>query len=234
MIKVQWLGLQPLSKMEAETDRLVAAGEERILLFEPFPAFRYSHIDDLGSLRVSSADFARYCKKNGINIVHTHDGGGLLYHGLGQLVMYTSLRMPQNFHPHNLRNVLQDTMIRFLEGCAIAARANYTVYGSQGVWVEDDGELRKIGFLGARFSLKINGEKIISRGCVVNLSTDLAPFELINPCNLPNTHVSSVERLTGSAPKIDTQLAHAFSKIFVDVLGEHLGRDLDIEYVKYA
>ena len=235
MIKVQWLGRRALSEMEAKVNTTVASKEETVFLFEPLPAFRFSHAHDLGSLRVSSLEFARYCKKNGIEIVHTHDGGGLLYHGPGQLVMYTTLRMPPDFHPHHLRNVLQDAMIRFLlEKYAVEARANYTVYGSQGVWVEDGGELRKIGFLGARFSLKANGEKIISRGCALNLSPDLAPFELIHPCNLPNVCVSSVERLTGSVPKIDTQLARVFSKIFIDVLGKHLGQKIGIEYSKYS
>lgn len=220
MIRVHWLGKQSVGDIEARTDIAVARGEEHLFIFEPLPTFRFSHDHDMNFLRVQRKYFDIYRAERGIGLTQTRDGGGLLYQGPGQLILWPIMRIPRDFWPSHARSIFEETMIRFLANCGVYAFRHEPTFTSQGVWVDDHDELRKIGFFASRFSKIPNGPMVLSRGCAVNLNPDLRPFEFINACNIPGVRVSSVARLLGSSPTIDERLAHEFAGIFSQVMRE--------------
>jgi len=181
------------------------------------------------------------CAANDIDLERTNRGGGLMYHGPGQLICAPVLMLGPGFGIPYYRMALEETMIRILKdlfnlnafricydddqhhwaterGEPIDLFRNEFHNGVQGVWVFDrNGEVRKIGFLGAQFDLR---SRVITHGCALNLAPSLEFFDLIDPCNLPGVQVSSVERLKGFRPKVNARLAHTFAETFTEVIGE--------------
>jgi len=231
MIRVRWLGKQSVKDIEARTDIAVARGEEQVFVFEPLPTFRFSHDHDMNFLRVQRKYFEEYRAEQGIDLTRTRDGGGLLYQGPGQLIVWPIIRIQRDFWPSHARSIFEETMVRFLRSYGVYAFRHEPTFISSGVWVDDHNELRKIGFFASRFSKINNGMTILSRGCAVNISPDLRPFELINPCNIPGAHVSSVARLTGSSPDIDEALGSELVVTFSQVVREWTDGKISIPHM---
>lgn len=110
-------------------------------------------------------------------------GGGLTYHGPGQLVVYPIL----DIH----RNPIQGDVhryVRLLEEVILHTLKTYGVQGTRqeglpGVWTQQG----KIAFIGLHLQ---NG--ITSHGFSLNLNTDLRPFSQIIPCGLPGLQVTNL------------------------------------------
>jgi lipoate-protein ligase B len=114
-------------------------------------------------------------------------GGRLTYHGPGQILAYPILALAgpeRDLHAY----------LRTLEAAIIAALQDFGVPGERrvgqaGVWVGE----AKIASIG----VAVRGW-VTWHGLALNLTGDLAGFNLIDPCGIPGLRVTSLERETGT------------------------------------
>jgi len=156
-----------------------------------------------------------------IKVIFTDRGGDVTYHGPGQLVLYPIL----NLRAHHLSVPgyvwnLEETAIRLLAAYGIAAGR---VEKLRGVWVGQE----KIAALGVHLSRWIS-----KHGLALNVSTDLDPFTLINPCGT-GRRVTSMTRLRGSEismEEVEKGMIQSFAGVFGSKISEEdpkiLGGDL--------
>lgn len=110
-------------------------------------------------------------------VVQTNRGGGNIYHGPGQCVVYFAARLKDlSFeHPHEL--------IEFLEDCICQVALQHSIEALKrldgpGVWIPSSTGLLKVAFIG----LRMNKDMWVSHGMAVNLQCDLSKFENIDVC----------------------------------------------------
>jgi len=145
-------------------------------------------------------------------------GGGVTWHGPGQLVAYPILALAargRDVHRYirRLEAVLVATLARF--GVAAGTRAGLT-----GVWVGE----RKIASIGVGVR-----RWVTMHGVALNVAPDLAYFRAIVPCAMPEVTMTSIERECGTAPAM-AECEEIFVRCFREVFGagerraEELGR----------
>lgn len=151
----------------------------------------------------------------GVSLHPINRGGDITLHAPGQLISYPIVELPQGRRDvRRYVKSLTEVMRQIAEHYEIASG---TVEGYIGLWVDQDrprhwqGEseatsLAKIGAIGVAIS-----RWVTTHGFALNLTTDLALFDLIVPCGIPEHPVTSVEALTGETPTVRdaAHLAHA-------------------------
>jgi lipoate-protein ligase B len=142
----------------------------------------------------------------GISIFRTDRGGGVTYHGPGQLIGYPILNLMRNKltvsrYIWKLEEVVLTTLLNLgIHGCRIS--------GYPGVWVGEE----KVCSIGLRI---IKG--IAMHGFALNVNPDLHSFELIHPCGITGKRITSISRLLGyevAVNDIVDSLLKAFSIVF--------------------
>lgn len=146
---------------------------------------------------------------------HIRRGGGLTWHGPGQLTVYPIVGFRDLWRAadatqlapspmHWFTDRLEEAMIQTAAKCGVAGGHR----GHVGVWVTGpDGVARKVGFVGLQAA-----EWVSMHGCSLNVSNSLAPFDDIVMCELPGRQATTLQR-EGSDASVDTA-------------GEHLVRSL--------
>lgn len=143
----------------------------------------------------------------GVEVFESGRGGDVTYHGPGQLVGYPILDLrPDRCDVHRYVRDLEETLIRAVATLGINA---HRVPGLTGAWVADD-KLAAIGVRIARW--------VTSHGFALNVSPNLAHFDLIVPCGIADKGVTSIERVTGR-PVAMTEVADAVAAALADVFG---------------
>src|SRR6187402_1327923 len=124
----------------------------------------------------------------GVAVEETGRGGDVTYHGPGQIVGYPIIDLrPDRQDVHRYVRDLEEVMIRT---CADYGLEAARIAGLTGTWLGTrSGAAEKIGAIGVRIS-----RWITSHGFAFNVSTNLAHFQLIVPCGIPDRGVSSLER----------------------------------------
>lgn len=111
------------------------------------------------------------------NVVQTNRGGGSIYHGPGQCVIYFAAQLNKlNFNDvHELIVFLEDCIYKIAldNGLEAIKRVN-----GPGVWLQTEMGLKKNAFIG----LRVNKNNWVSHGMAVNLNCDLDKFDCINVC----------------------------------------------------
>jgi len=157
-----------------------------------------------------------YLSKNNIDFIKISRGGDITYHGPGQLVGYPIFDM--NIHSKDihryLRN-LEEAIILCLFDFGIEARR---IDKLTGVWVKRS----KIASIGVGIK-----RWVTYHGFALNINTDLALFDMINPCGLQRVRMTSIKDWLGQQTDIDTELVmknivDAFSKVFEIDLGDEM------------
>jgi lipoate-protein ligase B len=142
----------------------------------------------------------------GIELHEIGRGGDVTYHGPGQLVGYPILDLrPDRCDVRRYVRDLEQVMIQVASSYGVAAQR---VEGVTGAFCED----RKFGALGVRIS-----RWVTMHGFAINVSTDLNAFQLIVPCGLAKTPVTSLARETGrelSMPEVVGRTAATFAELF--------------------
>ena len=131
----------------------------------------------------------------GVDVVESDRGGDVTFHGPGQLVAYPIVRLAD----HRLS---VGAYVKALEHAVLATLADFGVDGrldpaAIGVWVDAAGPgdgclMAKVCALGVRIKRGVS-----LHGVALNVTTDLAFFDLIVPCGLAGRAVTSLERLLG-------------------------------------
>ena len=187
-----WLGRVDYREAWARQHALVdarAAGaiSDTLLLLEHPSVLTLGRQADPTFVRASATELA----ERGVELIHVERGGEVTYHGPGQLVAYPIVRLAD-------RGVLLRPFVRALEAAMAETCASYGVQagrrdGHPGCWVDPDGAApRKIGALGIRVERGVS-----YHGIALNVTTDLAEFELIDPCGMPGVVVTSIAAEAG-------------------------------------
>ncbi|MFB3925166.1 MAG: lipoyl(octanoyl) transferase LipB [Syntrophales bacterium] len=120
----------------------------------------------------------------GVPVIHVERGGDITYHGPGQAVVYPIFHFYENgFNMIQFVEKLEDFVIRILRDYSIEGRRKSE---NRGVWVGDD----KIASIGLAVR-----QKVSFHGLALNYNTDLKFFEMINPCGLKNTKMTSISTI---------------------------------------
>ena len=204
---VRRLGSVPYAEGLRLQDELVAsrrAGEtpDTLLLLE------HPHVITLGS----SADEAHVLvepaerDRLGIEVFEVGRGGGVTYHGPGQLVAYPILDLkPDRKDLHAYLRDLEEVLIRVAGAHGVSAQRRP---GLTGVWT-DAGKLAAAG-------VRVSSQWITSHGVALNVSSDLSFFDRIVPCGIVGEGVTSLEHELGRPVHME-HVARAFTEAFADV-----------------
>jgi lipoyl(octanoyl) transferase len=210
----RWLGRRGYRSAHALQKRLVGERADgllfdQLLLVEHPAVLTLGRNSDEAHIRASEADL----EQRGIEVVRVERGGEVTYHGPGQLVAYPIIALHE-------RGLLLRPFVRALEAALVETCAAHGVTaarrdGHPGCWCDPDGPVpRKIGALGLRVERGVS-----YHGIALNVTVDLADFELIDPCGMPGTVSTAIARELGeatAAPSTDSveRAAAVFARAF--------------------
>jgi lipoyl(octanoyl) transferase len=144
--------------------------------------------------------------REGVRFFETTRGGDITYHGPGQIVGYPILHLGEgNRDVRKYVTSLEEVLIRTVGDFGITATR---IDGRRGIWVGQN----KIAAIGVRIA-----RWVTSHGWALNVSTNLDHFNLITPCGLQGTGVTSIHRETGEAvphERVKERLVTNFAAVF--------------------
>jgi lipoyl(octanoyl) transferase len=206
-LRIRRLGRVPYGRGLELQERLVAERQkgavgDQLLLLEHEPVFTLGR-----NARAENVLYpAELLRQRGFDVHETGRGGDVTYHGPGQIVGYPILDLsPDRRDVHRYVRDLEEVMVRTCADYGVEAGR---IAGLTGTWVGRE----KIGAIGVRIS-----RWVTSHGFALNVSTDLAAFELIVPCGIRDKGVTSLERLLGRAVPLDEvmdRIAAHFAAVF--------------------
>lgn len=155
-------------------ERIAAAVEsgapDSLLLVEHPPVVTLGR----GTMREHLLVSATELRRRGIAVAETDRGGDVTYHGPGQIVGYPIVDLRRRgVSVRGFLRLLEGVLIDALGACGVEARRRS---GLTGVWTSS-GKVAAIGISVRR--------GVTRHGFALNVDADLAPFELIVPCGLP-------------------------------------------------
>jgi lipoyl(octanoyl) transferase len=149
-------------------------------------------------------------RARGFDVFETGRGGDVTYHGPGQVVGYPILHLaPDRCDVHRYVRDLEEVMIRTCADYGVDARR---VAGMTGAWVGEE----KIGAIGVRIA-----RWVTSHGFALNVTTDLAPFDLIVPCGIRGRGVTSLARVIDRDVPLG-DVGDALARHLASVLGRQI------------
>ncbi len=144
--------------------------------------------------------------KRGVQVFEIERGGDITFHGPGQQIIYPIIDLKQRGRDvHKFVRDLEELIILFLRGYAIAG---VRIEGKTGVWVGD----RKICSIGVAVR-----RWVTFHGLALNLTTDLAFFDSIQPCGFSPQTMISLQNLVSppiDKPKTFHGLVSAIAEVF--------------------
>jgi lipoyl(octanoyl) transferase len=144
--------------------------------------------------------------RRGIELFQVGRGGGVTYHGPGQLVVYPIIDLkPDRKDLHAYLRDLETVLIEVSGAFGVPAHRRD---GLTGVWTEK-GKLAAIG-------VRVSSQWIASHGVALNVAPDLGSFDSIVPCGLVGEAVTSLERELARALDPDVVVT-TFVARFADV-----------------
>ena len=147
-----------------------------------------------------------FLEKERITVCNTNRGGGITYHGQGQLVCYPILDLRElGITVRQYIEKLEEVLLRLLKDNGIQGRH---LAGSPGIWV-GDAEIASIG---------INvSHGITMHGFTVNICNDLKPFTYIAPCGVAGKKMTTISHECGfyvPAASVIEKIIESFSSVF--------------------
>ena len=197
-------------KLQAELVEQRRAGDiaDTLLLLEHPPVITLGVKTRLGPKHIVASD--EQLAVEGVTVHETGRGGDVTYHGPGQLVGYPVLNLaPDHKDVHVYVRDIEEVLIRAAARFGIEAKR---IKGLTGVWVGPEGREAKLAAIGIRIS-----RWITSHGFALNVSTNLAHFNLIVPCGIVDRGVTSLEVLLGrvvSMREAEDAIDAAFREVF--------------------
>ena len=150
----------------------------------------------------------------GVEVRPTDRGGEVTYHGPGQLVGYPIVDLRK-------LGIGPLAYVRRLERVLVATLADFGIHGESedrptGVWVGN----AKIAAIGVRIS-----RGVTTHGFALNVDPDLAYFDRIVPCGMPDIAVTSISA-AGSAPVTVRAATRVLTARFAEIFG------VEVEYAQ--
>jgi lipoyl(octanoyl) transferase len=225
-IQVRWLGRLDYRAAWALQRELVesrAAGTipDQLLVVEHPAVLTLGRQADEGHVRASPA----LLEARRIEVIRVERGGEVTYHGPGQLVAYPIIALAR-------RGLLVRPFVRALEAALVETCAALEVIadrrdGHPGCWVlPEAAPPRKIGALGLRVERGVS-----FHGVALNVDPDLADFELLDACGMPDVISTSIALERGRPDEAPSTEAVAlagtwFAQAFARRVGAELVGDL--------
>lgn len=187
-LEIRRLGRVPYAQaLELQEDLRARIGRgeapETILLLEHPDVITYGRGAKDGNTLRGDTDLRRL----GYDVFHVNRGGDVTWHGPGQLVGYPLLDLERHgADVHLYLRALEGALIAALGCFGIAARRRE---GYAGVWLDERRKIASIG-VGVRRWLTLHG-------FALNVSCDLARFEVIVPCGLAGVQMVSMASVLG-------------------------------------
>jgi lipoyl(octanoyl) transferase len=170
---------------KALVQQRVAGEIDDTLLFVEHPPVITLGVKTRGNFANIRAD-ATALAAQGVEVHESGRGGDVTFHGPGQLVGYPIIDLkPDRQDVHRYVRDLEEVLIRTAADFGIEAGR---VKGFSGAWVGDV----KLAAIGVRIS-----RWVTSHGFALNVTTDLAGFDLIVPCGIADRGVTSLAALVG-------------------------------------
>ena len=195
--------------------RLEGAIPDTLLLLEHPPVYTYGRRGADGQFLAAPARL----EAMGARVLAVDRGGGLTFHGPGQLVGYPimdlqalRLRSGEPWEPdlHRYLRGLEEVIIRTLAGYGIVGER---WEGKTGVWVGGE----KAAAIGVKVS-----RWVTSHGFALNVDVELGWFRHIVACGISDRGVTSMERLLGRQVPLE-EVAAAVARHFGGVFGRRMG-----------
>jgi lipoyl(octanoyl) transferase len=188
-------------RLQEQIRTCVADGSapDTLLLLEHQPVITLGRHANIENVLLSSERLA----KDGIVVIRASRGGDVTFHGPGQLVGYPVFRLRRGIRAHVAE--MARAIVGVLADLGIAAVWNES---RPGVWVGDE----KICAVGVHVL-----RRVAMHGFALNASVDLACFRTIVPCGLARAGVTSIAKLLGAAPSMESlaeRVARAFERSF--------------------
>lgn len=224
-LHARWLGRMDYDEAYALQKRLVderAAGAigDQLLLLEHPAVLTLGRQSDPAHILASEGELAA----RGTGVARIERGGEVTYHGPGQLVAYPIIRLHE-------RGLLLRPFVRALEAALIETCAAHGVAaarrdGYPGCWCDPRGSSpRKIGALGLRVERGVS-----YHGIALNVTVDLADFDLIDPCGMPGVESTSIARERGDPEaRPTTASVERAARIFALAFASSIGAPLALE-----
>ncbi|WP_328995273.1 lipoyl(octanoyl) transferase LipB [Kribbella sp. NBC_01245] len=128
---------------------------------------------------------------DGTPVVDVDRGGKITWHGPGQLVGYPIVKLASHVYVVDYVRRLEEALIAV---CADFGVKTGRIKGRSGVWVAADerGRDRKIAAIGIRVA-----RGVTMHGFALNCENDLAGFNQIVPCGIPDADVTTLSAELG-------------------------------------
>ena len=217
-IQARWLGRIDYREALALQKRLVderasSRIADQLLLLEHPPVLTLGRYSDPAHILASPLEL----RARGMEVIRVERGGEVTYHGPGQLVAYPIVALAR-------RGLLVRPFVRALEAALVATCAEHGVAaerrdGHPGCWCDAAGQdPRKIGAVGLRVE-----RGVTYHGIALNVTVDLADFNLIDACGMPGVASTSIaaERDDPVAPPSTESVRRAadiFARAFANAL----------------
>ncbi len=184
---VRYLGRVPYLDGLQQQEEIVAGklrGDpcDYLLLLEHEPVYTIGRGGEEADLRDAPQRFS-------IPVFRVGRGGGVTFHGPGQLVAYPILTLTRR-DLHRYVEFLHSVLVGVCRRYGLPARPGADA-GHIGVWIEN----RKIASIGLGVR-----RWVAYHGVALNVDTDLEYFTGIVPCRLPGLLVTSLARELGRGP----------------------------------
>ncbi len=141
---------------------------------------------------------------NSIKLFKTNRGGKITYHGPGQLIFYFVINLKKRKKDiRKFISVIENTIIDTLNLYKIKS---FTDKDNIGIWLKDNGELKKVAAIGVRVS-----KWIAYHGFSINIYNDLDPYKKIIPCGIEDKGVTNLKKISSlKFDKIEEILVEKF------------------------
>ena len=149
-----------------------------------------------------------YLRSRGIELFEVERGGGVTFHGPGQLVGYPIFDLQRHkLDLHWYLRQVEEALIRTLAVYDIAAERNV---GFTGVWTGG----RKIASIGVHARSWVTWH-----GFALNVTTDLSYFNIMTPCGIDGVVMTSVSREKPAAGVTLENVADETARQFAELFG---------------
>ena len=148
-----------------------------------------------------------FLRSRGIELFEVERGGGVTFHGPGQLVGYPIFNLERHrLDLHWYLRQVEESLIRTLAAYDIAGERNT---GFTGVWTGG----RKIASIGVHAR-----NWVTWHGFALNVATDLSYFNLMTPCGIDGVVMTSMQQeqpeRAMSVESVGATAANAFAELF--------------------
>lgn len=187
-LEVRWLGTVDYRSAYDEQHALAAARADGSLDHDVLLLLEHPSTYTAGK-RTEDSDLPT----DGSEVITVDRGGRITWHGPGQLVGYPVVALCEPLDVVAYVRRLEEALIAV---CAARGITTGRVAGRSGVWL--DNGARKVAQIGIRVA-----RGVALHGFALNVDPDLAAFDAIVPCGIPDAGVTSMAREVGHPITVD-------------------------------